>query len=162
MSQTSFAYTLRQHHTEIVRQISSIIFRQIDKINAEILTYFKEIVTKVTENLPKDGVQSRQAVFVRCCLKKKTEECALTGWEWGMLIGGAVLVLVILRRIAGEKHPLRGAIVSSLVGISTLTVINVCSSFTGVWMPVSRLSVAASALLGVPGVTAMLFLQLML
>jgi len=86
----------------------------------------------------------------------------LTGWEWGMLIGGAVLVLVILRRIAGEKHPLRGAIVSSLVGISTLTVINVCSSFTGVWMPVSRLSVAASALLGVPGVTAMLFLQLML
>ncbi len=25
----------------------------------------------MTENLPKDGVQSRQAVFVRCCLKKK-------------------------------------------------------------------------------------------
>ena len=56
MALKSFAYTLRQHHTEIVRQISSIIFRQIDKIDAGILMYFKEILTKVTENLPKDGV----------------------------------------------------------------------------------------------------------
>ena len=60
---------LRQHGTEIARQISSIIFCQIDKIDAAILTYFKEILAKMTENLPKDGVQSRQAVFVRCCLK---------------------------------------------------------------------------------------------
>ena len=59
---------LRQHRTEIVRQISSIIFRQIDKIDAGILSYFKEILAKKTKNLPKDGVQSRQAVFVRCCL----------------------------------------------------------------------------------------------
>ena len=52
-----------------MRQISSIIFRQIDKIDAGILAYFKEILAKMTENLSKDGVQSRQAVFVRCCLK---------------------------------------------------------------------------------------------
>ena len=62
------ADTLRQHRTEIARQISSIIFCQIDKIDAGILTYFKEILAKMTENLPKDGVQSLQAVFVRCCL----------------------------------------------------------------------------------------------
>ena len=59
----------RQHRTEIVRQISSIIFCQIDKIDAGILTYFKEILAKMTENLPEDGVQSRQAVAQRCCLK---------------------------------------------------------------------------------------------
>ena len=59
----------RQHRTEIARQISSIIFCQIDKIDAGILTYFKEILAKMTENLPKDGVQSRQAVAQRCCLK---------------------------------------------------------------------------------------------
>ncbi len=34
------------------------MFHQIDKIDAGILTYFKKI-------LAKDGVQSRQAVFVR-------------------------------------------------------------------------------------------------
>ena len=60
---------LRQHRTEIARQISSIIFCQIDKIDAGILTYFKEILAKMTENLPEDGVQSRQAVAQRCCLK---------------------------------------------------------------------------------------------
>ena len=51
-----------------MRQISSIIFCQIDKIDAGILTYFKEILAKMTENLPEDGVQSRQAVAQRCCL----------------------------------------------------------------------------------------------
>ena len=68
---------LRQHRTEIVRQISSIIFCQIDKIDAEILTYFKEILAKMTENLPKDGVQSRQAVAQRCCLKKEYDKARL-------------------------------------------------------------------------------------
>ena len=62
-------FDLRQHRTEIARQISSIIFCQIDKIDAGILTYFKEILAKMTENLPIDGVQSRQAVAQRCCLK---------------------------------------------------------------------------------------------
>ena len=53
-----FVYkSLGQYRTEIVRQISSMIFHQIDKSDAGILTYFKKI-------LPKDGVQNRQAVFV--------------------------------------------------------------------------------------------------
>ena len=59
-----FVYkSLGQYRTEIVRQISSIIFHQIDKIDAGILTYFKKI-------LAKDGVQNRQAVFVRGALAR--------------------------------------------------------------------------------------------
>ena len=62
--------SLRQHRTEIARQISSIIFCQIDKIDAGILTYFKKILAKMTKNLPKDGVQSRQAAL---CVEEKME-----------------------------------------------------------------------------------------
>ena len=39
---------LRQYRTEIVRQIPSIIFRQIDKIDAGIQTHFKGFWCKMT------------------------------------------------------------------------------------------------------------------
>ena len=64
-----------------MRQISSIIFCQIEKIDAGILTYFKEILAKMTENLPKDGVPSRQAVAQRCCLKLYKMNLSVTGSE---------------------------------------------------------------------------------
>jgi len=37
--------------------------------SAGILTYVKEFVCKMPENMQADVPQSRQAVFVRCCLK---------------------------------------------------------------------------------------------
>ena len=38
-------------------------------MTAGILTYFKEILCAMTENMHADLVLSRQAVFVQCCLK---------------------------------------------------------------------------------------------
>ena len=38
-------------------------------------------------------------------------------------------------------------------------VVNLTGFFTGVYIPVSRLSLAVSAILGVPGVVSMLILQ---
>ena len=37
-------------------------------MTAVILTYFKEILCAMTENMHADLALSRQAVFVRCCL----------------------------------------------------------------------------------------------
>ena len=46
-------------------------------------------------------------------------------------------------------------------GIVAMLAVNLTSSFTGVVLPVSLLSVGVSAGLGVPGVTLLLFLNLL-
>ncbi|MGB4091062.1 MAG: HlyD family efflux transporter periplasmic adaptor subunit [Ruminococcus flavefaciens] len=44
-------------------------FVRLYRNSAGILTYVKEFLCKMTENMSADSVQSRQAGFVRCCLK---------------------------------------------------------------------------------------------
>jgi len=39
--------------------------------SAGILSYVKGFLCKMTENMSADSVQSRQAGFVRCCLRKQ-------------------------------------------------------------------------------------------
>lgn len=48
---------------------------------------------------------------------------------------------------------------SALLGFIALALVNLCSPYTGVALPVSRLSIAASGLLGIPGVTLMVILN---
>ncbi len=83
--------------------------------------------------------------------------------EWGicLMIAGAVFVLVILQIVAGNQKPFRRVVLFALIGIGMLTVLNVISPLTGVSLPVSRLSICISALLGIPGITMMLLLQLL-
>ncbi|WP_370816677.1 hypothetical protein [Ruminococcus sp.] len=61
---------LRQYRAKIVRQMRSQIFVRLHKNSAGILPYVKGFLCDMTENLQADGVQSRQAGFVRCCLNK--------------------------------------------------------------------------------------------
>ena len=79
-----------------------------------------------------------------------------------LIAAGVFLFLLILRKISGDSHPFRGLIVSMVFGLLILAVLNLCSPFTGTALPVSRLSLAAAAFLGLPGITAMLLLQLLL
>ncbi len=72
------------------------------------------------------------------------------------------VVMLALKKIMKVKHGIRSVVLTMICGVAALTVVNICSVFTGVSMPVSRLSVTASAVLGVPGVTAMLLLQTLL
>ncbi len=51
---------------------------------------------------------------------------------------------------------------SALLGFLALALVNLCAPYTGVALPVSRLSVAASGLLGIPGVTLMVILNAVL
>ncbi len=76
-----------------------------------------------------------------------------------MIIAAAIVVMYILRRIAGDIHPLRNTVLGMLVGIAALTVVNLFSPLSGITMPVSLLSLTGSAVLGIPGVTSMLLLQ---
>ncbi len=82
-------------------------------------------------------------------------------WQTVMVIGMIGLVFIMIHKLMGHHHPVRGAVLSMLCGILTLAVVNLCFCFTGVDLPVSRLSLAIAAVLGIPGVTAMLLLQLL-
>ncbi len=81
---------------------------------------------------------------------------------WLIIVAAGIVILLILKKIACVKHTFRSVLFSMLLGILALTVVNLCSSFTSVSLPVSRLSLAVSAFLGLPGVISMLILQLML
>ncbi len=53
-------------------------------------------------------------------------------------------------------------LVSAMLGFLALALVNLCSAYTGVFLPVSRLSIAVSGLLGIPGVTLMVILNAIL
>ncbi len=74
----------------------------------------------------------------------------------------ALIITVIISKISGARHCIRSALLSMMCGILALTAVNICSFFTGVSLPVSRLSLLISAFLGLPGVVSMLVLQLIL
>ncbi len=57
---------------------------------------------------------------------------------------------------------MKGFLVSAVLGFAALALVNLCSPYTGVALPVSRLSVAASGLLGIPGVTLLVLLNAIL
>ena len=50
---------------------------------------------------------------------------------------------------------------SAMLGVLALAVLYFTAPYTGVYIPVSRLSVAVSAVLGVPGVTLLVLLSLL-
>lgn len=53
-------------------------------------------------------------------------------------------------------------LISALLGFLALAAVNWTAAYTGVALPVTRLSVAASGLLGIPGVTLMVLLNAIL
>lgn len=62
-----------------------------------------------------------------------------------------LLVCVILQRLLGKKYPVRNVLFYSFLGIASMVLLNLLSPFTGVAVPVSRLSIAMSLCLGVFG-----------
>lgn len=86
----------------------------------------------------------------------------MTETIWLIVFACSLTVMLIIKKLTGTKHALRSVVFSMLLGIAVLAGVNLCSVFTGVSMPVSRLSLAGAAVLGVPGVTAMLLLQVLL
>ena len=50
---------------------------------------------------------------------------------------------------------------SAIFGIAALAVLHLLAPYTGVEIPVCRLSLAVSAVLGVPGVTLILLLEML-
>ncbi len=84
----------------------------------------------------------------------------MTDTIWITVLLCGIPVMLLLRRLSGKGHTIRSVLLYMFFGIAALIAVNLCSGFTGVAMPVSRLTLTCSALLGIPGVTAMLLLQM--
>ena len=52
--------------------------------------------------------------------------------------------------------------ISAIMGILSICAVNLTATFTGISLPISRLSIAAGAILGIPGVISMLMLKLII
>ena len=80
-------------------------------------------------------------------------------WVVWLIAGVVFLLLVIVQVIVQAKKPVRKAIGGILTGIIALIAVNVSGFFTGVTLPVSLMTVGVSAVAGVPGVTLLLLLS---
>ncbi len=75
---------------------------------------------------------------------------------------GIFICLVCIQVLIRSKHPVKKTIFNILIGIFSLIAVNISSTFTGVFIPVSLLSLGVAAVLGLPGVTMILMLNMIL
>lgn len=83
-------------------------------------------------------------------------------WFVILAIAGVFLLLVVIQMIMKSKRPFRHAVGGILTGIFTLVLVNLTGIFTGVSLPVSPLTIGISGVGGIPGVTMLLLLNLIL
>lgn len=57
---------------------------------------------------------------------------------------------------------MKGFLLSAVLGLAALALVNLCGAYTGVTLPVNRLSLGAAGCLGIPGVTLLVLLNTML
>ena len=70
-----------------------------------------------------------------------------------------LIVLIVIHCIMGVRHPIRSALVSLIPGPVALGCVNLLSIYTGVFIPLSPLTLSVSSVLGIPGVTSLLILR---
>ena len=80
----------------------------------------------------------------------------MSDWITLLICGIIFLLLCSVQIIIKAKNPLKKTFFSMLKGVATLAAVNALGAFTGVTLPVSLLSLAIAAVIGMPGVTAML------
>lgn len=81
-------------------------------------------------------------------------------WGIAAILFGTLIIFAIIHFTGKNKRPLQRAFISMLTGILTLIAVNISGYFTGVFLPISLLSILISVIGGIPGVTLMLGLNL--
>lgn len=76
-----------------------------------------------------------------------------------LVFGGIFLVFSFIHYAAKKKKPFKRAFLSMLWGLLTLTAVNLLSTLTTVYIPVTALSLTVSAAGGIPGVALMVILS---
>ena len=77
-----------------------------------------------------------------------------------IIIGaGAFLLFSFIHYAAKKKKPFKRAFISILSGLLSLAAVDLLSGLTGVYIPVTELSLTVSAVGGLPGVAVMVMLS---
>lgn len=72
---------------------------------------------------------------------------------------GTIIFFAILYGIKKSNQPVKRAISTVATGFIALAGVNIAGIFTGVYIPISTLSICVSAVGGIPAVTAMLIID---
>lgn len=80
-------------------------------------------------------------------------------WIWG---GAGICLLVAARCAAHQRHPIRTLLGAAVCGFGVMALLALLEPVTGVCLPLNRFTGFVAAVLGVPGVIALLLLQLLL
>ena len=83
-------------------------------------------------------------------------------WGIAAIFFGCLFVFSVIHFLSRKKHPGKRALISMIIGALALTAVDLCSGFTGVYIPVSLLSILVSVIGGVPGVALLLSLNIFL
>ena len=83
-------------------------------------------------------------------------------WGIASIFFGCLFVFSVIHFLSRKKHPGKRALISMIIGALALTAVDLCSGFTGVYIPVSLLSILVSVIGGVPGVALLLILNIFL
>lgn len=57
---------------------------------------------------------------------------------------------------------MKSFLLSAALGLAALALVNLCSQYTGICLPVNRLSLLSAGLLGIPGVTLLVLCNALL
>ncbi len=79
-----------------------------------------------------------------------------------IILAVSLIAFIIIQKLSKNKRPVRRAFLSLISGAITLLLVDAASVFTGVYIPVSLLSLTVSLVGGIPGVTTLLALNLIL
>lgn len=80
-------------------------------------------------------------------------------WYW---VGAGLCLLAVGRSAARQRHPVGALLAGAVCGLGTLALLALAEPWTGVALPLNRFTGFVAAVLGVPGVTALLLVQLLL
>lgn len=77
--------------------------------------------------------------------------------------GSALLCLAVIGRCAAhQRHPIRTLFGAAICGVAVLAILALLEPITGVSLPLNRFTGFVAVVLGMPGVIALLILQVLL
>jgi pro-sigmaK processing inhibitor BofA len=86
----------------------------------------------------------------------------LPDWVVPLSLCGVFALLVLIQVIVKAPKPVQRAAGGVLTGLCALAAVNLTGFFTGVSLPLSPLTIGVSGAAGIPGVTMLLLLNLII
>ncbi len=80
--------------------------------------------------------------------------------DYVLILASIVAMLILLRVLTVKKRPLRSVFYGGMKGFAALATVNLAGLLTGIAIPVSILTLGITFVCGLPGVVAMLALNL--